>query len=144
MRDALTGFSEVDLRTEEVPGEEQQSLPAAWRVQSSDEEVLVHRSPYYLEWFWRGKRVLSERPTGALAWLPRGERFWHFHSRAADAQFFGLGEKTGPLDKRGMKFEMCNVDAMGYDAERTDPLYKHFPFYICRSQNVSIGVFYDD
>ncbi|PWU17805.1 MAG: alpha-glucosidase [Bdellovibrio sp.] len=152
-RDSLTGFSEVDLQTEEVWGGGQPSalapalapaLPAGWRVNSPEVEVLVHRSPYYLEWFWQGKRVLAERPTGALAWLPRGERFWHFHGMAADAQFFGLGEKTGGLDKRGMKFEMRNVDAMGYDAEKTDPLYKHFPFYIYRSQNFSTGVFYDN
>ena len=29
---------------------------------------------------------------------------------------------------------MLNIDAMGYDAESTDPLYKHIPFYITRNE----------
>jgi alpha-glucosidase len=33
---------------------------------------------------------------------------------------------------------------MGYDAESTDPLYKHFPFLICRGRDASVGLFYDN
>jgi alpha-glucosidase len=39
---------------------------------------------------------------------------------------------------------MRNLDAMGYNAETTDPLYKHIPFYITRRQSVSYGLFYDN
>ena len=39
---------------------------------------------------------------------------------------------------------MKNIDALGYDAELTDPLYKHFPFYITKTENVSFGIFYDN
>jgi len=39
---------------------------------------------------------------------------------------------------------MCNVDAMGYDARTSDPLYKHIPFYITqRPDGAAAGLFYD-
>ena len=34
------------------------------------------------------------------------------------------------MDRAGRRFRMSNVDAMGYDARTSDPLYKHIPFYI--------------
>ena len=32
---------------------------------------------------------------------------------------------------------MKSLDPMGYDAESSDPLYKHWPFYITRSAESS-------
>ena len=39
---------------------------------------------------------------------------------------------------------MRNLDAMGYNAASTDPLYKHIPFTITRREQVSFGLFYDN
>ena len=40
---------------------------------------------------------------------------------------------------------MRNLDAMGYDAERTDPLYKHVPFTLTRTQTAGCwSIFYDN
>jgi hypothetical protein len=36
-----------------------------------------------------------------------------------------LGEKSGPLDKHNRRMKMRNTDAFGYNAEFSDPLYKH-------------------
>lgn len=44
--------------------------------------------------------------------------------------FFGLGEKSGSLNKRGRSFKLYNRDALAYDARRSDPLYKSVPFLI--------------
>ncbi len=41
---------------------------------------------------------------------------------SADAHYFGLGDKTGPLDRRGEAFALWNSDAGGF-GESTDPLY---------------------
>lgn len=43
-------------------------------------------------------------------------------------RYFGLGDKTGPLDRRGMAYTMWNTDA-GFQ-ETTDPIYKSIPYYI--------------
>jgi len=43
--------------------------------------------------------------------------------------FFGLGDKTGPLDRRGQAFGLWNTDAYRFQ-ESTDPLYKSIPFFV--------------
>ena len=47
----------------------------------------------------------------------------------ADAHYFGLGDKAGPLDRRGGAFVLWNTDAYGFGAA-TDPLYKAVPFVL--------------
>ena len=43
--------------------------------------------------------------------------------------FFGLGDKTGPLDRRGQAFTLWNTDAYHFQ-ESTDPIYKSIPFFV--------------
>ena len=38
--------------------------------------------------------------------------------------FYGFGETTGELNKRGRKFRLSPKDAIGHDAGWGDPLYK--------------------
>ena len=44
--------------------------------------------------------------------------------------FYGFGEKTGCLDKKGRRLRMSPKDAMGHDPEFGDPMYKHIPLDI--------------
>jgi alpha-glucosidase len=65
-----------------------------------------------------------------------------------DEHVYGLGEKGGPLDKRGSKLggysvTNWNSDTFGYDAS-TDPLYVSVPFYIDLRKGVAYGVFLDN
>lgn len=146
-RNTLNEFSFPKMRVEQEQN--------AWRISSETSSksfgqnysVLVHCQPFYLQWFGGGEPVFAERKTGSLAVRLRGDGFQHFHDLPADVAIYGLGEKSGELNRRGRRFTMRNVDAMGYDAEKTDPLYKHIPFYIYRPQNekaTSVGVFYDN
>ena len=41
----------------------------------------------------------------------------------------GLGDKTGPLDRRGQSYALWNSDSFGFGSG-TDPLYKAIPFFI--------------
>ena len=58
--------------------------------------------------------------------------------------FFGFGEKTGHLDKKGRRLRMSPKDAIGHDPEIGDPMYKHIPFYIRVNEDKlhSVGLFY--
>lgn len=69
----------------------------------------------------------------------------HYLERTPGEQYFGLGEKSGALNRDGRRLRMKNVDAMGYDARTSDPLYKHLPFTITRRPDTGVcfGVFYD-
>lgn len=59
--------------------------------------------------------------------------------------FYGFGEKTGHLDKKGRRMRMSPKDAVGYDPEFGDPLYKTIPFYIRINdiQKKPVGLFYN-
>jgi alpha-glucosidase len=61
-----------------------------------------------------------------------------------DQHIFALGDKTGPLDRRGSTFVDWNTDAFGF-APSTDPIYKSIPFYVgSDSEGRSYGLFLDN
>jgi alpha-glucosidase len=65
-----------------------------------------------------------------------------------DEQVYGLGEKSGKLNRRGKmlggySYTMWNSDTYGYDAS-IDPLYASFPFYIVLRGGRAHGVFLDN
>lgn len=107
-------------------------------------ELRVHQRTAHVEFYRDGKMILSERATGAIATSPRSDDLWHYFAMPKDARFYGVGEASGPLDRRGRRFELRNLDAMGYDAESTDPLYKHYPFVIQKTDGGAAGLFYDN
>lgn len=73
-----------------------------------------------------------------------GDGVAHYLSRRKDERFYGTGEKAGDLQRTGKRYEMRNLDAMGYNAVSTDPLYKHIPFTITQRSDISYGLFYDN
>ena len=57
--------------------------------------------------------------------------------------FFGLGDKPGRLNMRGMRFETWGSDAYGFE-RTTDPLYKNIPFFMGLHHNKGYGIFFDN
>lgn len=74
-------------------------------------------------------------------------RLYHYSSinREKD-HFYGFGEKTGHIDKKGRRLRMSPKDAIGHDPEFGEPLYKHIPFYIRinEDQKHALGIFYNN
>jgi alpha-glucosidase len=61
-----------------------------------------------------------------------------------DQHIYGLGDKTGPLDRRGGTFVDWNTDAYGF-APSSDPIYKSIPFYIgVNGDGSAYGLFLDN
>jgi len=109
-------------------------------------EITVRINPenFLLSYYKDGKRLFSDR--GPLAYNLEnefGEGVFHYVTREKDEKIFGLGDKGGSLDKNGRSFKIETTDSMGYDAETSDPLYKHVPFYICENSVGCYGIFYD-
>jgi alpha-glucosidase len=90
--------------------------------------------------------MAKDRPTQAydFGWWGN-QQVRHYLARTSDERYFGLGERSGPMDRTGRRFRMNNVDCMGYDAQTSDPLYKHIPFYITHSDKTgaAFGLYYD-
>lgn len=72
-----------------------------------------------------------------------GPGSYHAISRYEDEEIFGLGDKTGSINKNKRHFRMETSDSMGYDANSSDPLYKQIPFYICRNKVGCYSIYYD-
>ena len=139
-RDLNDGFTRPDFTLTEADD----SLV----IQSAKIRLTVLR-PLQLQWQakidgeWRS--FAKDRPTGAYMADSRSFAHAHFLRRLPDQQVYGLGEKAGDLERSGRRFEMRNLDAMGYDAERTDPLYKHIPVTMTRTADAgAFSVFYDN
>ena len=75
--------------------------------------------------------------------LRRGHETIHSF-RLDDCLYYGFGEKTGPLEKTGQRMRFSGKDAIGYDPQHTDPLYKHVPFFLKLSPDGRsvCGIFY--
>ncbi|MDA8411433.1 MAG: glycoside hydrolase, partial [Treponema sp.] len=99
---------------------------ATARVDVYDGEILVHGGK-----IGDKDTVIPQEPLRVQKSEGGGRTHGKFNFRLApEDAFFGLGEKTGALDKRGRTFKLFNRDALGYDADRSDPLYKSVPFFI--------------
>lgn len=139
-RDDTSGFS--------LPGFTLTERDDALEIATERMRVTVHQ-PLWLEWHYRDSEgqwqfLASDRPTSAYLLNAHGDGVAHYQRRQKDDRYYGLGEKAGPLARNGNRYEMRNLDAMGYSAASTDPLYKHIPFTITRRDDVSFGLFYDN
>ncbi len=61
-----------------------------------------------------------------------------------DESFYGLGDKTGFLDKRGYEYVMWNTDDPDPQVDNFKSLYKSIPFFITLRKDAVFGLFFDN
>lgn len=61
-----------------------------------------------------------------------------------DVHFYGLGDKTGFLDKRHYDYMMWNTDDPDPQVDCFKALYKTIPFFIALSDRYVYGIFFDN
>ena len=104
------------------------------------------QTPLRLHWVdaATGKTVLEDRPTSAYLQERRTGLVRHSVVRDPREHYFGLGDKTGPLNLHGRRLRCLGQDALGYDPQSGDPLYKHWPFVMSRTvDGLWVGMYYD-
>ena len=72
-----------------------------------------------------------------------GDSFRIYKTMPLDEHYFGLGDKTGPLDRRNEAFTLWNTDAYRFQ-ESTDPIYKSIPYFMAYRAGRAIGVLFDN
>lgn len=126
--------------------------PAGLIIATSRLRVTVAADPLRLSWEYATAEgwapLVHDRVTGAYAVGRRGE-VHHWQHFAPTHHYFGLGEKAGDLERTGRRFEFRGLDAMGYDARDTDPLYQHVPATITVTRGAEqsvppMGMLYDN
>ncbi|MGA0599972.1 TIM-barrel domain-containing protein [Caulobacter sp. KR2-114] len=138
----VSGFHPPDILLEEAD--------RRLTITTSRLSLSVRLDGLFLSWRQRGtdgewQAIAQDRPTQAYDFGWWDGRAHHYLARKPGERYFGLGERAGPTDRAGGRYRLSNLDAMGYDAASTDPLYKHIPFYITHRDGPAgaFGLFYD-
>src|ERR1700689_4596600 len=102
--------------------------------------VSIKRETLALTISDRDGNVLQEdaRPTEF-----HGDSFQVCKRMPLDEHYFGLGDKTGPLDRRDQAFTLWNKDAYNFQ-ESTDPIYKSISYFMAFRAGRALGVFLDN
>lgn len=140
MRDDLSGYSLPDAHPEAKDG--------WWALTTNMLRVTVDPRTGALTWAEEATEhsFAADLPARPYVYDRAGRTIFHYMVQRPVEHYYGFGEPTGTLDKRGARIRLQNVDAAFYDAEIGEPLYKHIPFYITYipEQNIAYGLFYDN
>jgi alpha-glucosidase len=125
--------------------------PPALKIEENQKEIritagsivaTVQRSPLLISFSdASGNVLLADEPSLPMAW--NGPRVHVWKKMPLDENYYGLGDKAGPMNRRNRAFTNWNMDEFGWQ-ESTDPLYKTIPFFIGLRQGMAYGVFFDN
>ena len=119
---------------------------AAITFETAAVRLVAERDPLCFKLYDKEGTLLHSDLAGAPYILDSNRRVTHYSAMAEEDCFYGFGEKAGELNKNKKFLRERATDAMGYDAEKMDTLYKHIPFYIqlSRATRKAVGVFYNN
>ncbi len=100
--------------------------------------VKITRSPVSIVYMNNAGEVLSEDDDLGVRWI--GTQVTNYKKLRADEKFIGLGEKTGPLNRRGQAYENWNNDDFAYEVD-DDPIYSSVPFFMGIHGELTYGIF---
>lgn len=104
--------------------------------------VVVQKSPLLIRFAdSAGNFLVADEPSLPMAFDGPRVRVWK--QMPADENYYGLGDKTGPMNRRNRAFTMWNSDVFGW-SESTDPMYKDIPFFMGLRKGRAWGVFFDN
>jgi alpha-glucosidase len=104
--------------------------------------VIVKKTPLLVTFAdSEGNVLLADEPSLPMAW--DGSYIHAWKRMPSEENYFGLGDKPGPLNRRNHAYTMWNTDFYGWQ-ESDDPLYKTMPFFIGLHKGTSYGLFFDN
>ena len=102
--------------------------------------VTISKADFTVSVVRDGVRLTEDR--APCSW--RGASFRIEQELRERESVYGLGEKTGFLDKRGRTYAMWNTDVFAPHTSVTDPLYVSVPFFIVLGSERRFGFFLDN
>jgi alpha-glucosidase len=130
------------METPDLPPVKIEDAKTELRMRAGGTTVIVQKSPLLIRFAdAAGRLLLSDEPTLPMAWDDARVRIWK--KMPSEENYYGLGDKPGPINRRNRAFTMWNTDAFGF-GESTDPLYKAIPFFLGLRQGAAYGIFLDN
>lgn len=139
--EALLGDVLVEIDSEPVPWDLVEE-PGRLLLKTAAITIAVTKVPCRIAVLDKSGAVISaDDPGMGIGWDAGEVRNWK--TIADGERFFGLGEKTGDVDKRGREWVMWNSDTPGYGND-TDPLYASVPFFIGVRSGRAYGIYFNN
>jgi alpha-glucosidase len=111
------------------------------KILSHELILLVSKSPFRLAFYdIRGNLICKDHDAYGMGWNGTKVCCW---KELHDEPFYGLGEKTRGLNKRGNIYTMWNSDIPGYTSVQ-DPLYQSHPFLMSLYHGKGFGIYFDN
>ncbi|MCL5039579.1 MAG: glycoside hydrolase family 31 protein [Firmicutes bacterium] len=127
-------WPEIDLQVEEAPNEV--------RVGTGEMTVVAQLVPFHLAFYDpSGQLIGRDDPEGGIFW--RGSRVGCWKELPTEEQYYGLGEKTGFLGRRGRRVIMWNTDNLPH-LPTSDPLYQSIPFLLALREGKAYGIYFNN
>lgn len=104
-------------------------------------KITLDKNKWKVKFFNKKNEVINEDDELGTLWI--GEQVTTYKTLQNNEKFIGLGEKTGPLNRRGHGYVNWNTDSYGYNAA-SDPLYCSTPFYIGIHNGLQYGIYFDN
>jgi len=112
------------------------------RISAGNVVAAVQKSPLLIQFSdANGTVALADEPSLPMAW--NGPRIHVWKKMPLEENYYGLGDKAGPMNRRNRSFTNWNTDEFGWQ-ESSDPLYKTIPFFIGLRKGMAYGVFFDN
>ncbi|MGL5435102.1 MAG: TIM-barrel domain-containing protein [Lachnospiraceae bacterium] len=107
-------------------------------------KVVVEKEPFRICVYDQDNALLHSDIVDLAYLEDSNHRRIHTSEICPEDHFYGFGEKAGDFNKAQTFMSMSPKDAMGYNPEKTDSLYKHIPFYIKLNEHSkkAVGYFY--
>ncbi|NGP43812.1 DUF4968 domain-containing protein [Bacillaceae bacterium SIJ1] len=112
-------------------------------LSSSKLTLNINRAPVTIAIYDQDGRVLVEETEHGMAFNSKQEVI-SFKKMDANDHFYGFGEKTSFLDKRGEKMTMWNTDVFAPHNPEIDALYQSIPYFMTIRNGQAHGIFLDN
>jgi len=132
-------FAVVNEKLENIGDISVNEEPSAYEIFTTKLRIRINKNPMQLQIFDKYQKLIYSdfKDQGQVS---DGKSVKAYKVLRSDEQFFGLGEKTGPLNRRGRNYKMWNSDRPCYSTTE-DPIAKSIPFFM---SSYRYGIFLDN
>ena len=132
-------FAVVNEKLENIGDIGVNEEPSAYEIFTSKLRIRINKNPMQLQIFDKYQKLIYSdfKDQGQVS---DGKSVKAYKVLRGDEQFFGLGEKTGSLNRRGKNYKMWNSDRPCYSVTE-DPIAKSIPFFM---SSYRYGIFLDN
>jgi len=112
-------------------------------VSSQSVTLIINKESFTVNVINQDEEVIVSESDFGLGYNEKQQAICYKDMEKND-HFYGFGQKTGYLDKRGEKMSMWNTDVFAPHNPSTDELYQSIPYFLATREGKAYGIFVDN